>query len=153
MPRHLPAGTHWVVLVTDGTVVSYPPEIYDSSSRASLEAERWAWLSSGEGLVEIDRPFEGRWGIGERDVRLVQARRVGDVAAPWVGTYWTRHGVPDPEAVILDGEVDARAWVREPPSDGLDEPRTFDTPWSSTAIYVVHGEEEYAVAHLAKVIA
>ena len=52
MPRQPSVDAHWVVLVTDGTVVSYPPEIYHSSSRASMEAERWAWLSSGEGLVE-----------------------------------------------------------------------------------------------------
>ncbi len=142
----------WVVLVTDGALISYPPEIYRSLSRASLEAERWAWLSSGEGLVEVDRPFDGRWSVGERDVRLVEVGRLGALVTPWVGTYWTQHGAPDPEAIILDGEIDARAWVREPPSAGLDEPRTFDTSWSSVAIYIVHGEEEYAVAHLAKVI-
>jgi hypothetical protein len=143
----------WVVLVTDGALVSYPPEIYRSLPRASLEAERWAWLLSGEGRVEVGRPFGDRWTVGERDIRLVGVGPFGELTSPWVGTYWTRHGAPDPEAVILSGEFDARAWVREPPSDGLKEPRIFDTKWSSAAIYVVQGEEEYAVAHLAKVVA
>lgn len=143
----------WVVLVTDATVVAYPPEIYRSLSRAVSEAERWAWLLSGEGLLEVERPFEGRWRVADRDVRLVEANPQGWLArAPWVGTYWTRDGAPDPEAVVLGGELDARAWVREPPAAGLDSPRTFDTSWSSAAIYIVHGEEEYAVAHLAKVV-
>jgi hypothetical protein len=143
----------WVVLVTDGAVVSYPPEIYRSLSRAVLEAERWAWLSAGEGLVEVDRPFDDRWTVGERDIRLVETDPREAIVTPWVGPYWTRDGAPDPEAVILDGEIDARKWVREPTRGSLEEPRIFDTPWSSAAVYVVRGEEEYAVAHLAKVVA
>jgi hypothetical protein len=143
----------WVVLVTDGTVIEYPPEVYHSRERALLEAERWAWLLSGEGALDIERPFEGRWQVRDRDVRLVEVERHGGlVGLPWVGTYWTRSGPPDPEALLLDGEADARAWVRQPPSPGLDAPQTFDTPWLTVAIYVIRGEEEYAVAHLAKVV-
>lgn len=149
-----PEGTReWVVLVTDGTVIDYPPEVYHSRERALLEAERWAWLLSGEGTLDIERPFEGRWQVRDRDIRLVEVERHGGLAGlPWIGTYWTRSGPPDPEALLLDGETDARAWVRQPPTPGLDAPQTFDTPWFTVAIYVVHGEEEYAVAHLAKVV-
>lgn len=144
----------WVVLVTDGTVVAYPPEIYRSMTRAVSESERWAWLLSGEGLLEVERPFEGRWRVADRDIRLIEARlRESLASTPWVATYWTRNGAPDPEAVVMSEELGARARVRKPPAAGLEIPRIFETPWSSAAIYVVHGEEEYAVVHLAKVVA
>jgi hypothetical protein len=143
----------WVLLVTEGTVISYPPEIYRSHRRAALEAERWAWLLSGEGILDVARPFEGRWIVADRDVRLIRAAADDVGESPWVGTYWTRHGYPDPEALILHGERDARTWVREPPAGGLDPPLIFGAPWFTAAVYVVRGEEEYAVAHLAKVVA
>lgn len=146
-------GWAWVLLVTDGTVIAYPPEVYRSRRRAELEAERWAWILSGEGVLDIERPFEGRWRVADRDVRLIGVGSVGVFGnPPWIGTYWTRDGYPDPEAVVLDGVSDARAWVREPASPGLDPPRTFGTPWFTAAVYVVHGEEEHAVAQLAKVV-
>jgi hypothetical protein len=148
-----PDGSAWVVLVTDGTVIAYPPEFYHDRSRAVLESERWAWVLAGQGVLEIERPFEDRWSVADRDVRLVEVGLRDSVDIPWIGTYWTRDGAPDPEAVVLDGEVDARAWVRESPRPGFGEPRTFDNEWFSAAVYVVRGEEEYAVAHLAKVIA
>lgn len=138
------------MLVTDGTVIAYPPEIYRSHVRAVLESERWAWLLSGEGVLAIQRPFEDRWSVADRDVRLVEVDRRETFGSPWVGTYWTRDGVPDPEAVVFRDESGARAWVRDPPALGLLEPRVFDTAWSSAGIYIVRGEEEYAVAHLAR---
>lgn len=141
------------MLVTDGTVIAYPPELYRCRSRAVLETERWAWVLAGEGVLKIERPFEGRWSVADRDVRLVEVDASVTPGAPWIGTYWTRDGAPDPEAVVLEDEADARAWVRESPRPGLEKPRTFDNAWFSAAVYVVRGEEEYAVAHLAKVVA
>lgn len=146
-------GAAWVLLVTDGTVISYAPEIYCCRQRAVLEAERWAWFFSGQGTLDVEQPFEDRWTVADRDVRLIPVAADAVLDSPWVGTYWTRHGFPEPEALILDGERDARAWVREPPYEGLDPPIFFDTPWFSAAVYVLRGEEEYAVAHLAKVVA
>jgi hypothetical protein len=150
--RSIPNNRAWVVLVTDGTVIAYPPEIYRSRSRAVLESERWAWVLAGEGVLEIERPFDDRWSVADRDVRLIEVGTGGSLETPWIGTYWTRDGAPDPEAVVLADEVDARAWVRESPRPGFGEPRTFDNEWFSVAVYVVRGEEEYAVAHLAKVV-
>ena len=147
-----PNGRAWVVLVTDGTVIAYPPEIYRQRSRAVLESERWAWVLAGEGMLKIERPFDDRWSVADRDVRLVEVDWRASIDVPWIGTYWTRDGAPDPEAVVLEDEVDARAWVRESPRPGLVEPQTFDNAWFSVAAYTVRGEEEYAVAHLAKVV-
>ncbi|MDP9330013.1 MAG: hypothetical protein M3P11_05160 [Actinomycetota bacterium] len=143
----------WVLFVTDGTVIAYPPELYRNREKASLEAERWAWFLSGEGVLHIERPFEGRLIVGERDVRLIQVDWSAPSGAPWIGTYWTRDGYPDPEAVVLLGESEARGWVRETPQNGSRPSQLFRTPWFEAAVFPVRGEEEYAVAHLAKVIA
>ena len=84
----------YVVLITDGTIVEYPPEIYVSEERAQLEAERWAWVLSGGGWADVLSPFPGRWEVGERDVRLVEVSGLDPNPATWVGTYWTEDGYP-----------------------------------------------------------
>lgn len=143
----------WVLLVTGGTVVEYPPEVYADLSRATTEAERWAWVLSGAGWLEIERPFPDRWRVGEREVRLVSLTSDGWGREPlWVGVFWDRDGTPDPEAVLFEGREEARAWVLQPPA-GIDKPiETEDLEWFASATYVRRGEEEYAVAHLAKVV-
>jgi hypothetical protein len=142
----------WVLFVTDGTIIAYPPELYRNRERAELEAERWAWFLSGEGVLDIQRPFDGRLIVGDRDVRLIQVESSMAIDNPWVGTHWTRDGYPDPEAIVLLGEEEAREWVRERPQDGAQPSHVFETPWFEVAVFQVRGEEEYAVAHLAKVI-
>lgn len=139
--------------MTGGTVIEYPPEIYSDPSRAIEEAERWAWILSGAGWIPVERPFEGRWRVADRDVRLVPvqwpAQSNGRV---WVGTFWDRRGTPDPEAVLLGDREEARAWVLEPPTDQAEAVERQDMSWFASATYLNHGEEEYAVAHLAKVV-
>ena len=143
----------WVVLITDGTIIEYPPELYESQARAQLEAQRWAWILSAYGQFPIRQPFEGRWEAGIRDIRLVDID--GSSALnhhPWIGTFWTTDGYPDPEATLLDGRDDAIAWAREPLKGGL-VPTTFAaTNWSIAATFVIKGEEAYAVANLAKIV-
>ena len=59
------------MLITDGTIVEFPPEVYSSRVRARLEAERWAWVLLGGGWVDVLIFFSDRWQIGDRDVWLV----------------------------------------------------------------------------------
>lgn len=141
----------FVVIVTDRVALEYPPELYDSHSRASLEAERWAWILSGTGWLDIDRPFDGRWRVGDRDVRLVPVRLEGRAAGQsWIGQYWTEDGVPDPEALVLSDRDDAIAWVREPPHGSDPAIETIEMAWCVSATYRFGGEEAYAIASLAK---
>ena len=108
-----------MLLVTGGTVIEYPPEIYRDEDRATAEAERWAWVLSGAGWLEIERPFPERWQVGEREVRLVSVEPHSEGAGPsWIGTFWDRNGSPDPEALLLSGRDEALAWVRQPPTGG-----------------------------------
>jgi hypothetical protein len=144
---------HWVVLVTDGTIIEYPPELYESRERARVEAGRWAWILSDYGQFPIRQPFDNRWEAGIRDIRLVD---VGVPKAsnrhPWIGTFWTTDGYPDPEAVLLEGRDDAMAWAKEPLIGGLSPTAFTETTWSLAATFVIRGEESYAVAHMAKIV-
>jgi hypothetical protein len=144
----------WVVLVTGGTVIEYPPELYLDPVRATDEAERWAWIVSGAGWAEIERPFPGRWEVGDHSVRLVEVPtppRTSIIGA-WVGTFWDRSGVPDPEALLLEGREDANRWVREPPAGAEPAVSVEEQPWFVAATYDRAGEEEYAVAHRLKLV-
>jgi len=145
-----PRKSAWVVLVTEGTVIDYPPEVYESESRAGCEAERWAWVLSGGGWAPVERPFPGRWKVGDREVRLVRVSCPEERAEElWVGTYWTRDGYPDPEAELVASEAEAREWAAEPVGDV--KPSSIDeTPWFIAATFEVRGEEEYAAVHVAK---
>ena len=93
----------WVVMVTDGTVIEYPPEVYGSREIARDEAARWAVsLARGnDSLIEVID--SDRWSVRDVDVRLVgvSIEALSRDVVPWVGTYWTRDGYPDPEAVLL----------------------------------------------------
>jgi hypothetical protein len=144
----------YAVIVTDGVAPEYPPELYDSLQRATLEAERWAWILSGTGWLDVERPFEGKWVVADRDVRLVpvqtEAPTTSDV---WIGQFWQKDGKPDPEALILGSRQDAISWVMEGPvgTDPIIE--TIEKPWFVSATYRLGGEEAFAIASLAKHIA
>jgi hypothetical protein len=143
----------YVVIVTDGVALEYPPELYNSRPRATLEAERWAWILSGTGWLEVDRPFDGRWRVGGRDVRLLRVVTDGKRdSAHWIGQYWTADGMPDPEALLLGSRTDALTWVLEPPIGAGPAIETVDKPWFVSATYRFGDEEAYAVASLAKCI-
>jgi hypothetical protein len=140
----------WVVLVTEGTTVAYPPEIYSTLGRAVMESERWAWILGSDGAV-VERPFDGRWRTGDFDIRLVEVDWIG-VFEAWIGTYWDRDGNPDPEAVLLSDREDARSWVEVSPRVGVNPVDVIEQPWELAATYVVRGEATYATAQLAKCI-
>ena len=133
----------WVILVTDGTVIEYPPEAYDSADQARDEARRWAWILSGMGWLSIDEPASDRWSVADRDVRLVRAQGTGS----WVGTFWTWDGYPDPEALCLEGRAKARAWALAPLHDVLPAGSVVENDWMVAATFVRGEEEAYAVAH------
>jgi hypothetical protein len=144
--------TWWALLITDGTVVEFAPELYSSRNIAVDEARRWAWLLSAEGGVEITEPFDGRIRVGIRDVRIVEIGTPDQkVVEPWVGSFWSTSGYPDPEAVMLSGFAQAREWVTSP-IRGLTPVTVGSTPWHIGATFVIRGEEAYAVAQKAKVI-
>lgn len=145
--------TLYVLLVTDGFVLEYPPELYESHKRARLEAERWAWILSGTGWLEIQRPFPGRWSVGGRDVRLLAVAWTNESNLPsWIGQYWTQDGLPDPEALPFAGREEAVAWVMEAPEGTAGLVETTDKPWFVGATYRFGGEEAYAIASLAKFV-
>ena len=139
----------WVILVTDGTAIEFAPELYASHEHATDEAHRWAWLLSADGAAEIHEPFDGRIRVGIRDIRVVEVVGGSRAVDPWVGTYWTSDGYPDPEAVLLFGRADAEAWATSP-IDGLAPTSVETSPWHIAATFLSRGEEAYAVAHLAK---
>ena len=147
-------ATAFILLITDGTVIEHAPEIYLSEERAYVEAERWAWDLAAGDPRRISVPFDGRWQVGDRDVRLVSEpwTPLGD-AQPWVGTYWTEDGYPDPEAMLLWGYEDAFTWVLEPPHGVTGPAEIIDRWWTIVATFPRGDEYSYAVAHLAKLVA
>lgn len=147
------AATASIVLITDGTFVAYAPEVYLCEERARIEAERWAWNLAVAASQRIVVPFDGRWQVGDRDVRLVSQpwTPVAD-AQPWVGTYWTEDGYPDPEAILLWGYEDARTWVLEPPHGMTGPAELVEERWVLAALYPRDDQESCAVVHLAKLI-
>ena len=136
----------WVILITEGTVIDYPPEVYDSLETARDEARRWAWIISGMGWIPIEGPADDRWTVGDRDVRLVHVEGEGG----WVGTFWTWDGYPDPEATLLRDRTVARAWVTAPIHDVLAPVAVEENDWMIVATFDRGGEEAYAVAHQLK---
>jgi hypothetical protein len=146
-----PDGDWWVLLVTDGFTVEFPPEVYVDERTAESESERWSRLLARDGHASIERPFPGRWEIGDHWVRLNPVRTDELVEEMWVGTYWTRHGYPDPEAELFENPEAAREWALTPPAGGL-VLEVIQNPWMVGASYRVGDGQEEAVAHRAKVI-
>lgn len=135
----------WVLLVTDGTILEFPPELYVDLSLATREAMRWAEILAMGNRRLIRRPFEGRWEVGPRDIRLVPAQLAQSLAGrePWVGTHWTRDGYPDPEAVLLPGRIEAKAWA-ESPYRGEVPVEVHDHGHELVAVFGVGDREEYS---------
>lgn len=144
-------GEWWVLLVTNGLTVSYPPELYREYEHAEREGNRWAHILSARTGEPVERPFAGRWQIGDYWVRLVYSFLPEEGSEIWVGTYWSRDGSPEPEAALFADALDARAWVLEPPAGAI-RIETNETRWSAAARYGVRGGEEQAEAHCAKAI-
>jgi hypothetical protein len=138
----------WVILVTDGTIIEYPPEAYEAADQARSEARRWAWVISGMGWLPIEEPADDLWVVGDRDVRLVLADGEGD----WVGTFWTWDGYPDPEATLLRDRREAQTWVTAP-IHGLKPISVEENEWMVVATFERKEEEAYAVAHRLKRVA
>jgi hypothetical protein len=131
--------------------LSFPAEVYKDERVAEREGERWAWLLSSGGRLPIARPFPGRWEIGGTWVRLVQGFIYDESPEVWVGTYWTRHGYPEPEAELFSDRAEAAEWALTPPTGGVLS-ETHETPWFVTATFKVRGTEEDAIVQLAKVV-
>jgi hypothetical protein len=136
----------WVILVTDGTVIEYPPEAYESLELARDEARRWAWILSGMGWLPIEEHGDERWTVGDRDVRLVRAEGIGG----WVGTFWTWDGYPEPEAALFLDWNEARSWIVAPLNDALEPASIEENDWTIVATFERGGEEAYAVVHRLK---
>lgn len=139
----------WVILITDGTVIEYAPEVYETAEQAREEAQRWAWVLSGMGWLPVEESAGDRWVVGDRDVRLVHADGEGD----WVGTFWTWDGYPDPEATLLVGRTEARSWVTAPVHGTLEPLTVEENDWMIVATFERKEQEAYAVAHRLKRLA
>jgi hypothetical protein len=68
----MPFEAVWIVLVSDGTRIEYPPEVFAKESTARREAYRWAWSMSGSGTPSRMRSSVG-WSAGIRDVLVIPA--------------------------------------------------------------------------------
>ena len=98
-------GEWWVLLVTDGFTVEFPPELYREREDAEREAERWARVLSRAYREPIERPFEGRWQVGDRWIRVTHSFLPEEGSQIWVGTYWGRDGSPEPEAALFAAQA------------------------------------------------
>lgn len=141
----------WVLLVTEGLSMAFPAEVYSDERVAEREAERWAWRLSGGGRTQVERPFAGRWEVGDFWIRLVLAFLYEEESEIWVGTHWTRYGDPEPEAELFADRSDARAWAITPPP-GAVVSEIHETPWSVSATFKVHGTNAASVVQLGKVV-
>jgi hypothetical protein len=143
----------WALLITDGTLIEFPIEIYTSHSSGIREAERWAWILAGSGEIRIDRPCPDRWQVGVRDVRLVPCGRYdfNPDSEWWIGVHWTVDGYPDPEAKLLAGRETARSWVLEEPI-GEVLVSSHEQEWSMSATFSRGVEASHSTASLAKVV-
>ncbi len=136
---------NWIIFVTDGTVIEYPPEAYNTLAAATSEARRWA-LTLSRGREEIEEVAPDRWRVADRDVRIVRGVGTGE----WVGTFWTWDGYPDPEAILFKSWTDARAWAVAPLHEVLEPHDVEETEWSVAATFVRSGKEAYAVVNRLK---
>ncbi len=141
--------TAWVVLVTRGTAVAFPPELYLDREPAIREAKRWAETLAGEGQLRVTCPFPGRWEVGDSDVRLEELRLPSAPGAEeiWVCAHWSPEG--SPEFNLVGGRWRAAAWVREPPADEGFE-GFAESAWHLAATFRSGDDESYSVAYLAK---
>jgi hypothetical protein len=143
-----------ILLITDGQDIEYAPEIYSNREQAIREAEHWTWLLSAGGEFEVRHPFEGRWEVGIRDVRLVAVSADGfDPSSDWwVGVHWTTDGFPDPEGVLLEGRSAALEWVSAPIASGSTATAVQEDPWLLAATFAERGGQSMSIALRAKVI-
>ena len=107
------------------------------AEQARQEAEHWAWALSSAGEFDVRRPFDGRWEVGVRDVRLVgvAVESFEDGRDLWVGIHWTSHGFPDPECVLLEGHSSALEWVVAPVAGGTSATTIHKDPWLLSATF------------------
>lgn len=144
-------GDWWVLLITDGLTVEFPPELYRDHDDAEREAEHWARVLSARSRASVERPFPDRWEVGDEWIRLVSSFLPEEGTEMWVGTYWTRDGSPEPEAELFPNGTEAVTWVRETP-EGAILIESHDSAWSAWAKYRVRGGEEEAEVHRAKIV-
>jgi hypothetical protein len=153
MSSSVDADRVWVLLITEGTTIDLPVEIYVSRSAAVREAERWAWTFAGHGEIHIDRPSFNHWRVGIRDVRLVAylVNAFDPDAEWWVGSHSTNDGYIDPLAVLLLGRAAARSWTLEPP-EGETLTSHVEHAWSVGASFARGKERSDSLSVLAKVV-
>ena len=70
MSRHC----SWIVLVSDGDRIEYPPELFLRESAARREAYRWACSMSASGSPSR-AGHPARWSAGIRDVLVIPSKR------------------------------------------------------------------------------
>ncbi|MCI0635344.1 MAG: hypothetical protein L0206_15735 [Actinobacteria bacterium] len=131
--------------------VEFPPEVYKEHDHAAHEAERWARVLARRARERIERPFQDRWQVGEEWIRVIPSFVAEESHEVWVGTYWGRDGIPDPEAELFADGNEARRWVREPAA-GAVLLEFHETAWSAAARFRVRGGEEEAEAHRVKIV-
>ncbi len=129
----------------------YPAEVYAQGARAVQEAERWAAILAAESRSPIERPFPDRWEVGDLSIRLARTARPSSTSDLWVGTHWTRHGYPEPEAVLFESETAAREWALGPLPSGAPV-EVHDTPWSRDVVFRLADEGECSQVQRAKVV-
>jgi hypothetical protein len=138
----------WVILVTDGVVIAYAPELYGALGHATFEARRWADALS-RGLVGVQEVTPDRLDVGDFAVRIVSVEGDGE----WVGTFWSWDGYPDPEAVLFATREQARDWACADLDSGLSPTRIEESEWLVSATFIRSGEEAYATVHRLKRVA
>jgi hypothetical protein len=138
-------------MITDGSVLEFPPEPYVDSSLARWEARRWAACLAGGAVLVTREPFEGRIEVGHRDIRLtpVSVPNPWPGGEAWVGTHWVASRYPDPAAEILVGAEAAGTWARRPRGGHAPDEVTEHLD-EIVATFRARDEEEYCRATMLK---
>jgi hypothetical protein len=83
----MPRDSAWIVLVSDGDRIEYPPEVFLRESAARREAYRWASSMSASGSPSrVGQP--AGWSAGIRDVLVLPADRgLSSLDTCWVVAF------------------------------------------------------------------
>jgi hypothetical protein len=139
----------WVVAITEGTELRFPPEVYPTLSRATHEAYHWRWFLSRADEAKSTEVTEGHWRVGRVHVHLAPATLPSSPPGLelWVG-FQTRGPASQPRFALFASRGEARTWVLS--GSRLMKRASREQPLCTTAQYGSDKTELWVGCHRAK---